>query len=470
MEPRPGTPAAPPSGYATLPLRRPERGRWVGGVCAGLAAHLGVPVGAVRLVMALLGLAGGAGIALYVFWWLTVPPGDPRAALDAQRPASLGRLAPRLQRGVARLPVRDVAIGVVLLAGAGLLVALRSGADVEVSWVVPLLIALGGAVLAWSQLDAAVRGRLVSSAGGRTPAGVLRIAGGLVLVLVGIVLLVGQDADPSAVVRAAAASVAVLGGAAIVLAPWWLRLVRELGDERAARAREAERADIAAHLHDSVLQTLALIRARATDADTVARLARAQERELREWLYDDRPTPGSSLAAELRALVAEVEDERVGRRPDALGSGTGVGEAGPVVVDLVVVGDCVPTQETAALLQATREALVNAVAHGAPPYSVYLEVGTSTADVFVRDRGDGFRMEDVAPDRFGVRESILGRVQRRGGTAEIISRAGWGTEVRLQVPRGATAGAEGRATGGPDAERPDAPVPGAAPGPTKEST
>ncbi|MBD5786856.1 PspC domain-containing protein [Cellulosimicrobium terreum] len=425
-----------------MPLRRPERGRWVGGVCAGLAVHLDVPVGAVRLVMAFLGLAGGAGIVLYVFWWVTVPAGDPEAARDAERPASLSRLAPRLRGGVGRLPVRDVAIAVVLLSGAALLVAIRVGVDVEASWVIPVLIALAGAALAWSQLDAAERGRWLSRAGGRTPVGVLRVAGGLVLVLVGVVLLVGQDAPTSAIVQATVASLAVLAGAAIVLAPWWLRLVRELGDERAARAREAERADIAAHLHDSVLQTLALIRARASDADTVARLARAQERELREWLYDDRPTPGTSLAAELRAVVAEVEDGRVGRRAPSIGAPGGAGEvpgevptAMPVVVDVVVVGDCVPTEATAALLQATREGLVNAVAHGAPPYSVYLEVSDDAVEVFVRDRGDGFRMEDVASDRFGVRESILGRVQRRGGTADIASRPGWGTEVRLRVPR-----------------------------------
>ncbi|MCO7272611.1 PspC domain-containing protein [Cellulosimicrobium cellulans] len=446
--PRPGAPtgAGPGSRPRGLPLRRPERGRWVAGVCAGLAAHLGVSVGVVRLVMALLGLAGGAGVALYVFWWLTVPSGDPAAARDEQRPASLSRLAPRLQGSVRRLPVRDVAIGVVLLGGAALLVALRTGVDVEVSWVIPVLIALVGAALAWSQLDAVERGRLLTRAGGRTPAGVLRIAGGVVLVLVGIVLLVGQDARPTQIVRAAVAAVAVLAGVAIVLAPWWLKLVRELGDERAARAREAERADIAAHLHDSVLQTLALIRARSSDADTVARLARAQERELREWLYDDRPSPGTSLAAELRGLVAEVEDGRVGRRAEPIGApvgapggSTGETDPGPVVVDVVVVGDCTPTQETAALLQATREALVNAVAHGGPPYSVYLEVSDAAVEVFVRDRGDGFDMEDVAPDRFGVRESILGRVQRRGGKAEIISRPGWGTEVRLRVPRALTA-------------------------------
>lgn len=459
--PRSGTPTG--ARPRDLPLRRPERGRWVAGVCAGLAAHLGVSVGVVRLVMAFLGLAGGAGVALYVFWWLTVPSGDPAAARDEQRPASLSRLAPRLQGSVRRLPVRDVAIGVVLLGGAALLVALRTGVDVEVSWVIPVLIALAGAALAWSQLDAVERGRLLTRAGGRTPAGVLRIAGGVVLVLVGIVLLVGQDARPTQIVRAAVAAVAVLAGVAIVLAPWWLKLVRELGNERAARAREAERADIAAHLHDSVLQTLALIRARSSDADTVARLARAQERELREWLYDDRPSPGTSLAAELRGLVAEVEDGRVGRRAESIGApagapGDGVaGESdpGPVVVDVVVVGDCTPTQETAALLQATREALVNAVAHGGPPYSVYLEVSDAAVEVFVRDRGDGFDMDDVAPDRFGVRESILGRVQRRGGKAEIISRPGWGTEVRLRVPRAVTAE--------PEPSRPSSGTPSSAP-------
>ncbi|MFF2268886.1 PspC domain-containing protein [Cellulosimicrobium cellulans] len=462
--PRPGAPTGAGSGSRPrdLPLRRPERGRWVAGVCAGLAAHLGVSVGVVRLVMAFLGLAGGAGVALYVFWWLTVPSGDPAAARDEQRPASLSRLAPRLQGSVRRLPVRDVAIGVVLLGGAALLVALRTGVDVEVSWVIPVLIALAGAALAWSQLDAVERGRLLTRAGGRTPAGVLRIAGGVVLVLVGIVLLVGQDARPTQIVRAAVAAVAVLAGVAIVLAPWWLKLVRELGNERAARAREAERADIAAHLHDSVLQTLALIRARSADADTVARLARAQERELREWLYDDRPSPGTSLAAELRGLVAEVEDGRVGRRAEPIGApvgapGASAGETdpGPVVVDVVVVGDCTPTQETAALLQATREALVNAVAHGGPPYSVYLEVSDAAVEVFVRDRGDGFDMDDVAPDRFGVRESILGRVQRRGGKAEIISRSGWGTEVRLRVPRAVTAE--------PEPARPPSGTPSSAP-------
>ena len=135
---------------------------------AGRAARGGVGGGGGGRGGGLLALAGGAGVALYVFWWLTVPTGDPLAARDEQRPASLSRLAPRLQGSVRRLPVRDVAIGVVLLGGAALLVALRTGVDVEVSWVIPVLIALAGAALAWSQLDAVERGRLLTRAVSKT--------------------------------------------------------------------------------------------------------------------------------------------------------------------------------------------------------------------------------------------------------------------------------------------------------------
>ncbi|WP_166845829.1 ATP-binding protein [Isoptericola sp. BMS4] len=402
---------------ARLPLRRPPQGRWLGGVCAGLALHLRLPVAVVRVAFALLALAGGAGLVVYVFWWVTVPAGDPRLAAAAT-PSSLQRLAPRLrmQGPVSALPLRDVVIGAALLGGAGLLVAARTGWDIGSSWLLPVLIAVGGLALAWSQLDAAQRGRWRDDGGGRGTF-VLRLAGGVILVMSGVLLLLYQGTSPRLLVQVAAACLAVLIGVALMLAPWWLRLVRELGDERAARAREAERADIAAHLHDSVLQTLALIRSRADDPETVARMARAQERELREWLYTDRTAPGTSLAAELRALVGEVEDGRA------------------VEIETVVVGDCVPTEETTAVLQATREALVNAVAHGSPPVTVYLEITDAAVEVFVRDRGDGFDMDDIAPDRFGVRESILGRVHRRGGTADVTSRPGWGTEVRLRMPR-----------------------------------
>lgn len=400
-----------------LPLRRPPRGRVVGGVCRGLALHLRAPVGVVRLVMVGLSLVGGVGVLLYLWFWVTVPVGDPHLVVEEERPATLTRLAPRLRQPGRSLPIAEIGVGVLLIAGAALFFAVRNGAQISTSWVFPALIALAGVALAWSQLDAIQRDRRSGTAVGRMPISALRLVGGTLLVAVAVFLVVGQKQSVDALVRSAVAALAVLIGTALVLAPWWLRLVRELGDERAARARESERADIAAHLHDGVLQTLALIRRQAGEAEEVARLARAQERELREWLYDDRRTPGTSLASDLRGVVAEVEDTRA------------------VAVDVVVVGDAVPDEGTDALLQATREALVNAVSHGRAPYSLYLEVTDVQVEVFVRDHGDGFDLDAVPTDRFGVRESIIGRVTRRGGTATVQSRPGRGTEVHLCLPR-----------------------------------
>jgi signal transduction histidine kinase len=430
-----------------LTLRRPSTagpgysGRWVAGVAAGLAAHTGIPVWLVRLAFLILVWFAGAGVVAYVFWWVTVPAGVPAVATDAV-PTERRRLAPRLTTDanadagaadraaslvervrlsgpVSRLAARDIWIGVVLLSSAALLIALRADWDPVASWVLPALIGLGGVALAWSQVDVTERDRWVGGSGRglRSRTALLRLAGGVVLTMLGVLMLVGQDTPVSVLMQVAIASVAMVAGIALVSLPWWFRLVRQLGDERAAHAREAERADIAAHLHDSVLQTLALIRAQAADPEAVSRMARAQERELRGWLYDDRQEPGTSVAAELKELVAEIEDA-----------------VAPLTVETVVVGDCPPTECTSALLQAAREALLNAFKHGSPPVSVYLEVTDAVAEVFVRDRGDGFDLDEIAQDRFGVRESILGRVRRRGGTAEVVSRPGWGTEVRLRMP------------------------------------
>ncbi len=425
----PGAPVRPaPAPRVRLPLRRPERGRWFAGVATGLAAHLDLPVPLVRVVLVLLAPVAGVGVALYGFWWLTVPTGDPAAVAAAARPSTLQRLARRqtLRADGRRMPWAEIALGGLLVVTAGVMVAVRLGVRLDAGWALPVLVVLVGLALAWSQLDAVQRGR----ADGRRIS-VLRLIGGGLLAAAGVLLVAGQvvgrGVEPVLLVQSGVAALAVLLGVGLVLAPWWVRLVRELGDERAARAREAERADIAAHLHDSVLQTLALIRARADEPAEVARMARAQERELREWLYDDRHEPGTSLVAALRAVVAEIEDSR---------SGPG-GEA--VAVDVVVVGDRVPEPDTLALLQATREALVNAVVHGRPPVSLYLEVGPDVVEVFVRDRGDGFDLDAVGADRFGVRESIMGRVRRRGGTARVTSSPERGTEVALAMPVGGVA-------------------------------
>ncbi len=437
--PSPGQPTAPERAEAPptrLPLRRPQRGRVVGGVATGLAAHLNVSVRTVRLVFILAAVMGGLGLALYIFWWVTIPAGDPVAAARTTQPAAQGRLSRGLSEQVRTLPVKDIAIGVLLLLGAGVLVASRFGKGIDLTWVIPVLIALAGLGLAWSQLDGVERGRWLSRAGGRTPVGVLRLTGGVVLVLLGVLLLVGQDEPAATLVQSGVAALAMLAGVGLVLAPWWIRLLSQLRFEQEARARESERADIAAHLHDSVLQTLALIRTGADDAVQVARLARAQERELREWLYSDRAGVGTSVAAELRAVVAEVEDGRTPRGPSQQA----------VAIDTVVVGDCEPSAESVALLQATREALVNAVVHGAPPISLYLEVGTDQIEAFIRDRGPGFDPAQIAADRFGVRESILGRVRRRGGRAQISTPRGGGTEVQLTVPRLAPAATDSAST------------------------
>jgi signal transduction histidine kinase len=205
----------------------------------------------------------------------------------------------------------------------------------------------------------------------------------------------------------------------VILTPWWLRLVRGLTEEREERVRTQERAELAAHLHDSVLQTLALMQKRADDPRAVAALARRQERELRAWL-NGAPTdaPRQTLAAAIQEVVGEVEDDH------------------GVPVEVVVVGDCPLDEATEALVAATREAVVNAVKFAAgTPVSVYAEADGDRVEVFVRDRGPGFDLAAVPPDRRGLRESVLGRMDRHGGEAHVHTQPGAGTEIELVLPR-----------------------------------
>jgi signal transduction histidine kinase len=204
----------------------------------------------------------------------------------------------------------------------------------------------------------------------------------------------------------------------VILTPWWLRLVRGLTEEREERVRTQERAELAAHLHDSVLQTLALMQKRADDPRAVAALARRQERELRAWLNGARSEPSRTLAGALQAVVAEVEDDH------------------GVPVEVVAVGDCPLDEATEALVAAAREAVLNAVKFAAgAPISVYAEVDGERVEVFVRDRGPGFDLAAVPTDRRGLRESVLGRMARHGGRADVHTRPGAGTEVELVLPR-----------------------------------
>ncbi len=200
------------------------------------------------------------------------------------------------------------------------------------------------------------------------------------------------------------------------MAPWWIGLVTQLSDERRERIRSQERADIAAHLHDSVLQTLALIQRNADSPREVTRLARGQERELRDLLYGTREASGQ-LADGLRAAAAEVED------------------AYAITIDVVVVGDLALNEGLAAACAAAREAMVNAAKHAdVTEVTVYAEVEPEQVSVFVRDRGLGFDFDSIADDRHGIRNSILGRVERYGGTATVLSATGAGTDVHITMP------------------------------------
>lgn len=438
--------------------------RLVGGVCAGFAEHTGTGLFAVRLVVVLLSLCGGFGVLLYIWLWLTVPgdeklPGAeplPKSSLARPRSASskiMGRapvpvhpeyaLAADESEKVGRetsapvarahadptrtAPITEILLGLALLAAGSALVVSRLGADIPLAVVVPAIVVLAGTALAWRQF-ADIR----SGASQQSSALLVRILGALVLVAVGILLFFVTGTSPNAwTVILAAAS--VLLGVAVVTAPWLLRLWSDLADERAARARDAERADIAAHLHDSVLQTLALIQQKAGPHSDVARVARAQERELREWLFTGTrggSEPATDLGATLRLIAGEMEEDFAVRfEVVTVGAGVAVGpeirpEGSPGSIDA-----------PEALVAAAREAMFNAARHAGGAVSVYLEAGVRGIELSVTDRGPGFRLHQISSDRLGVRESILGRMHRAGGNAVVRpGPGGTGTEILLTLP------------------------------------
>ncbi|NVM97140.1 ATP-binding protein [Arthrobacter sp. SDTb3-6] len=435
--------------------RSPER--MVAGVCAGLAGHLGLRVGTVRAVMAGSCFLFGAGLVFYAWLWILVPlagdddpSGTPQPADDGAprlklfRPAPAGGIragggAPAAgsasaPRG-ASVGLREILIGGALVVLALVLFSARTGVNLDLGTVVPLGVISAGAVLAWMQLDATRRVGLLNAAKMDTPWSIARFAAGIVLVVAGVLIIVTGSGSWALVWASVVASLAVLAGVGLVLAPWALKFWRDFQNERAGRIRETQRAEIAAHLHDSVLQTLALIQKRADSPQDVSRLARAQERELRSWIYQDEGKDPGKLVAGIQAACAEVEDLH------------------GLPVEVVSVGDAELDEATRALAQATREAVLNGVRHGGTAVSVYVEAAGSGVDVFVKDRGAGFDPGAVPPDRLGVRESVVGRMQRNGGTAAIISSTE-GTEVRLHLPaRPAQADApagNGKATNGGD--------------------
>jgi signal transduction histidine kinase/phage shock protein PspC (stress-responsive transcriptional regulator) len=407
-------------------LERPVRGRYVGGVCAGLAEHLGLNVRHVRLAFILASFAGGAGVAAYLFLWALTPQSPEATAVSGTQAVAAGRPANE--------SLRNLVVGLGFLLVGGVFFAQQHGVNLRLGVLIPLLSVAGGAVLAWSQLDDAERGKWLVRSGEGRRAGMVRLVIGIALASIGVVFLATQGRGLAGLWDVGIAALAVLAGAALIAAPWGVRLWSDLRAEQTQRIRETERADIAAHLHDSVLQTLALIQRKADDPGEVTRLARAQERELRGWLYAGPRGSRASLASAVTEVAHEVEDLH------------------GIPIELVITGDRPLDVGGSALVQALREALLNAVRHGAPPVSAYVEVGSARVEAFVRDHGPGFDLDDVPRDRLGVRESILGRMSRHGGTAA-LRRLEHGTEVSLSLPV-TTAGAlaEAPSDGQPDIE------------------
>ncbi|MCL2553776.1 MAG: PspC domain-containing protein [Actinomycetia bacterium] len=403
-------------------LYRSSEGRLVGGVARGLAGHLGLPVLWVRVFFIVLAAFNGIGILLYAIFWFFVPLGVGGVA-EAKEP----RDARSWLAG--KRPDKGQVIALIALAiGTGILVDnLNLGAANRAVW--PLLVIALGVGLVWRQADNARKARWVEMSQGKRFWPLARAAAGVALVVAGVtgfIVVRGNGSHLGGILQAA---LAVLVGVALIAGPYLVRLTQDLSAERLMRIRAQERAEVAAHVHDSVLHTLTLIQRNAEDPREVARLARAQERELRAWLYrpegtgrDDEPT---TLAEAVRAAAAEVED------------------AHGVPVEVVCVGDCALDERLVAQMQAAREAMVNAAKYGGgsagEAVQVFAEVEEGRVFVSVRDHGPGFDLDQVPEDRMGVRQSIIGRMERNGGQARLRPAPGGGTEVELEMERVAAA-------------------------------
>jgi len=398
-------------------MRRRRSGRAVAGVAGGLADHLGIAVLWVRVAFAVLAAFGGAGVMAYGLLWVFVP----QSRVERKQPEVSSK-------------ERQQARGLLAL-GIGLAIAVGSLSGLLNGWVASgIAVTLVGAALVWREADEQQRRRWKGSGvvgavigqGGRSA--VFRILTGAVLVMTGIAVFLARSVNLDQAQFALLAVIAALGGVAVLTVPFWLRLVRDLGEERKELIRTAERAEIAAHLHDSVLQTLALIQKQAEAPREVLRLARGQERQLRGWLYGPSGYGGGKPEGQADAPTAVSE---------AIAWACGeVEDQFAIKVQHVVVGDCPLDERLTGLVYAAREATVNAAKHaGVGEVSVYAEVEPDSVEIFVRDRGKGFDPAAVPEDRHGLADSIRGRMERNGGELRLRTGLGEGTEVHLRMPR-----------------------------------
>jgi signal transduction histidine kinase len=368
-----------------------------------------VSVAIVRVVFVVLTVVGGVGLVLYVAFWAVLPLDTQGSGVDV--PSARTSDTTRL------LALAAVAVGVALL-----LTALNI--DIFAGAVIPVIVAIFGAALIWRQTDderrdewSAAAGRAALHTVGTTAAaGRWRVVIGTGLVALALVAVLASHTNPAETAQGVAIALLLIGGVALVAFPWVYRIWRQQSDQRRELIRAEERAEVAAHVHDSVLQTLTLIQRYADDPNEVLRLSRAEERALRSWLYTPTGDPDRTFAAAITRDAAEVEI------------------AYDVDIEVVTVGDAVLDGHLGALTAATREAMLNAARHAGGAISVYAELRTDAVDVFVRDRGTGFDPTNIPADRHGVRESLIGRMERNGGLAAIRSTIDVGTEVHLHMP------------------------------------
>ena len=386
----------------------------VGGVCAGLAVRFGLDTLLVRVAVLVAAVVTGGIAALgYMLLWVVLP--------TPPVPVTGPPVPDRTRRRHNWL----VATGV----GLCTLGALFIGRELGIWWsdalVWPLVLATAGVALIWRRFGAEPEPEVVPE--GQQPSREQKLKSrfgpygggfGIALLIGAALLFLYVSGALEGTGDTALLILTVIAVLALVLAPFWMRLVRNLAAERSERIRSQERADLAAHLHDSVLQTLTLVQKRADDPRQVATLARLQERELREWLSGRSPADrDQNLATSLDALGAEVEERH------------------EVPIDVVTVGDRPLDEKGAALVAASREALTNAARYAADsgPITMYAQISDDKSQVFVHDRGRGFDIDSIPDDRRGVRDSILGRMERHGGKAVVRSTPGEGTEIELTM-------------------------------------
>ena len=376
---------------------RSRTDRVIAGVCGGVGARLGIDATIVRIAFVALAFAW-IGVPLYLLGWVLLPQAATvPATTEADDTASAVRTAARRAAGMAL-----IVLGTVLLVR-------HLGVALPDTLLWPALcVAFGLGIVVWRVQPAAGIGR----------AAAMRIAAGTILLALGIGAIAAANLSLSTVRDGLLSGGLVVGGLALILGPWMMVLLRDRREERRRRIRADERAEMAAHLHDSVLQTLSLVQ-RSDDPARMAALARRQERELRGWLYGGGSEPDAATVRAAVERLAGVVEDRHG-----------------VVMDVVAVGDAPLDSATESLVAAAGEAMTNAARwSGSSTVSVFVEATPQAVDVFVRDRGVGFDPEEVDEDSRGIRDSIRGRLDRVGGRCDINSAPGQGTEVRLHLAR-----------------------------------